>query len=296
MIGYADADSFLTGGRNKDDRPISDIGKSQAIRNTRVVRRGRDIAIRYHETDIITIHPDGSRTLDTGGWLTVSTKTRLNAYLGVEHLHVGSDRGAWYLYRDEPTGEWTRFEAHPEWDYEHRRWNKVCRYFDGITIAADGTILNPRSEVKEERQYKAEHKMGLRIDRYIEGYFAAMEKGKVELPGNGDCWYCGMHVTDGKDKGKAWGEVSHSDHLDVHMKERYYVPSLLWNAVRARGYRDEGRTIMFLRLDNDAWGEGLMKVRRAWNSTLPDTGCRKELRRELRKYLRKRLIPTRAVN
>jgi hypothetical protein len=279
MIGYANADLYLAGGRNKDDRPIGDLGASQAIRNTRLVRRGKDIAIRYHETDIITLHPDGSRTLDTGGWLTMGTKRRLNAYLdsgwGTSRLRITSDRGRWFLSRG--------------WDV------KVCRYFDGITIAADGSIVNPPSEAKEQAMTNAEAKMGKRIDTYIDAYFTAMERGAVPLPSGGDCWDCAFIVTDGPDKGKPIGDVKGDGvhgHLWMHIKDRYYVPTLLWNAVKARGYRDVN-FIMASRLDRIAWEAGQMEVRRAWGSTTePDAGCRKELRRELRKYMRTHLIPT----
>jgi hypothetical protein len=209
-------------------------------------------------------------------------------------MRVYSDRGRWFLYGQQPTGEWTRFEAHPEWDYEHTEMVKVCRFFDGITIAADGTVLNPPNDTKAERQALAEEKMRKRITRYVGEYMKTLTNG-MPMPNAGDCWFCSMHVSEGKDKGKALGEVSHSDHLDAHMKERYYVPSLLWNAVRDRGYHDGGQTFMSMMLDFDAWKEGKMKVSHEWNSTQPSRSALKELSRLLGKYMRKNLIPTIAV-
>lgn len=35
------------------------------------------IAVRYHETNVITIHPDNTYTLNTGGWCTATTKRRM---------------------------------------------------------------------------------------------------------------------------------------------------------------------------------------------------------------------------
>jgi hypothetical protein len=179
------------------------------------------------------------------------------------------------------------------WFVYNRSWDKVGRYFDGITISENGTILNPRDESLEERLAFAEEKMVKAINRYVDGYFEAMEAGKMELPSAGDCWDCSMIVSDGPDKGKPLGDVKDGDHLMSHIKERYYVPSLLWNAVRARGYRDVG-FIMGVRLDRESYEFGLMKVQRAWHSTKPDSGSVKELRRDLRKYLAKRLLKTRA--
>lgn len=47
--------------------------------NTRLVRRGDDVAVRYHATDIVTYHADGRITLDTGGWDTMTTISRMHA-------------------------------------------------------------------------------------------------------------------------------------------------------------------------------------------------------------------------
>jgi len=263
---YQGAIDFLSGGRDKSSRPIAN--------NTRLERRGDYVAIRLHATDVATIYPDDSITLHDGGWLTVTTKDRMNRALGMRPVHIGSDRGRWFIY--------------------NRTWEKVCRYFDGIRISWSGEILNPRTESLEERLVLAEEKMRKSIDRYIEGYFAAMEEGKMPLPSGGDCWDCSMIVSDGPDKGKPLGDVKEGDHLLSHIKERYYVPSLLWNAVRARGYRDLN-IAMSMKLDHAAWdNEGLMKVRRAWQSDKADTHTIKDLRRDFRKYLSKHLLKTRA--
>jgi hypothetical protein len=57
--------------------------------------------IRYHDTDILTRHADGSVTIDFNGWHTMSTRERMNdgfKYLGLP-LRVcadGKDRAALY--------------------------------------------------------------------------------------------------------------------------------------------------------------------------------------------------------
>ena len=38
------------------------------------------VAITLHSTDVVTIHDDGTYTLRTGGWQTVTTKDRINQY------------------------------------------------------------------------------------------------------------------------------------------------------------------------------------------------------------------------
>ena len=57
------------------------------------------VAVRYHRTDVATLHPDGTVTLRTGGWRTVTTKRRINQalrYFGVPTV-VYQHRFNWYL-------------------------------------------------------------------------------------------------------------------------------------------------------------------------------------------------------
>lgn len=48
-------------------------------RHTTVTRKPTgEIRVTYHSTDVVTVHANGNITLDTGGWRTVTTKTRMN--------------------------------------------------------------------------------------------------------------------------------------------------------------------------------------------------------------------------
>ena len=69
---YDTAAHVLEGGRDKSERTIAN--------NTKLVRRGHDIAVRLHRTDVVTFHQDGTVTFDTGGWHTATTRDRLNTY------------------------------------------------------------------------------------------------------------------------------------------------------------------------------------------------------------------------
>jgi hypothetical protein len=60
-----------------------------------ILNSDNSVAIRLHQTDILTYRPDGSIILDTGGWETVTTKARMNEYLDCPR--VGSDRGVWVI-------------------------------------------------------------------------------------------------------------------------------------------------------------------------------------------------------
>jgi hypothetical protein len=251
ITSWFGADTVLHDGRNPNSRPIEN--------NTRVNRRGEDIAVTLHDTDVVTYHTDGSVTLDSGGWLTVTTKDRMNRYLG-DRGRVYSDRGKWFIYQ---CGD------------------KVARFFDGITIAADGTILNPPDPALEVRKAEAEKKMRKRIDTFVDGYMKLLADG-MPVPSGGDCWGCSMFER---------GGIADNGHLLDHLTENYYVPTLLWNAMKERGYPDVNTT-MAIFLDYKAYEQGTMRVRREYNSDQPDKSQLSEFRRILGKYLRKRLIPT----
>jgi hypothetical protein len=120
--------------------------------------------------------------------------------------------------------------------------------------------------------------MGRRIDRYIVGYLDALDAG-MPAPSGGDCWYCYLFEQ---------ANMGGADHLLSHMDESYYVPSLLWNAVKERGYGSP-EAVMSMRLDYDALQAGTMRTR--VNTYGEKDYIRIELRRDMRRYLRRRLLP-----
>ena len=67
---YQEAKKLCTG-RCKDGRKLCN--------NTYLERRGDDFAVKLHWTDVVTIHKDGSYTLDSNGWHSVTTKERINS-------------------------------------------------------------------------------------------------------------------------------------------------------------------------------------------------------------------------
>jgi hypothetical protein len=123
--------------------------------------------------------------------------------------------------------------------------------------------------------------MKKRIDKYVEGYIAALKAG-MPMPSGGDCWYCALHtsVTDSDTQLRVpMGDaVSSHEHLISHMEDRYYVPTLAVNALRERGYRDVGIAI-YLDMDFDS------------NTMGKPNGLYDNTKRDLIKYMRKRLVP-----
>lgn len=179
--------------------------------NTRVFRRGEDYAVRLHATDVVTFHPDGSFTLDSDGWRTVTTKARMNDYIPAGRIYTVS--GVWYFIS--------------------RREDERVVYFDGIHISEDGRVLNPeRAPVDLERYGKMLTKS---FHKYVNGFAKSAVDNGISTPGAGDCWGCAF--TEGHN-GDLPGFAMGDSHFLAHVEEGYYVPSLLWNAIKSRGYVD----------------------------------------------------------
>jgi len=85
MLTYAEAKEMMSRARD---------GRRKLANNTYLEIRtpdwqsapygeGIDYAVRLHGTDVVTLHPDGSYTLDSGGWQTPTTKERINRFAPV---------------------------------------------------------------------------------------------------------------------------------------------------------------------------------------------------------------------
>jgi hypothetical protein len=114
---------------------------------------GRRI-VRLHDTDVVTIAPDGSITLDSGGWRTVTTKDRMNLALPSSWC-VYSNRG-WFVRT--PKGEFP--------------------YSDGAQFKADGT---PAHLARLERDAKQVAKDKALVAKFLK---KAREKGWADPAGD----------------------------------------------------------------------------------------------------------------
>ena len=63
-----------------------------SIRDTVVIRYGDELHVKYHQTSVVIFLPNGDIRLNSGGWMTNTTKARINAGL----------RGTgWHLYQKD---------------------------------------------------------------------------------------------------------------------------------------------------------------------------------------------------
>jgi hypothetical protein len=196
-MNYKDYDDRLQG-RCQQRRKVQN--------NTYLERRDDDIAVRLHDTDVVVWHPDGSVTLDTGGWYTVTTKDRMNGYCPAR---VWSNRGRWMVTwggRDVP-------------------------FADGITLHPDGRITGvpDADEVAEQDRRNAE------TVKAIKGFVKAITPERIieawEHSG-GDCWGCMFVAEDGS------YPVTGGTCLADHVEEGYFHAHLALRAIKARGYGD----------------------------------------------------------
>jgi hypothetical protein len=131
-------------------------GVRRLANNTYLHAHQDGYAVQYHDTDVVVLRKDGTYVLDTGGWKTVSTKDRLNAFAPVR---IHSERGAWYLADGTP-------------------------YADGLVVDADGKMI------KRKRDALAD-KLDAQVKAYVDGFVAQLKKEKtVPAMSGGDCWIC----------------------------------------------------------------------------------------------------------
>lgn len=261
--------------------------------NTRLFRRGPDVlAVRLHATDVVTVWEDSRVALDSGGWQTMTTKDRMNGYAPVR---ISSVKGTWYVSHDLKRQQAAR-QAREEFDVSggvmdprdfnyralYRREAELCEvpYFDGIMFDAEGNCLNgidPETWASYQAVVKEREAA---IQKYCSGFYQALKRG-MNGPSGGDCWYCSMR----DDNGITWGDHGDIEHLLSHLSEPYYVPSLVFNAMRESGYKDVGVAI-HLGYDPDTGRIGGP----IWAKRQSGMGGGM-VRRDLRNYLRRRLIP-----
>jgi hypothetical protein len=196
----------------------AELGKRDSRKignNTYMRREGEEIKVKYHNTDIVTYRSNGDIVLDTNGWMTSTTKERLNKYTPRD-VHIWQENSVWYV------------AAGIDGYYWESQAGRVV-FQDGLIIHPDGSIDGAGEENLDLPKLKR------RISKYIKDFLAAMDRGEVPAPNNGDCWDCLMVIAEGPNEGRALGEMhpsqDESNHVMMHIAEKYYVPSLLMRAV-----------------------------------------------------------------
>lgn len=204
-MNYAQAKEYIAKGKNPKGRTI--YGK--VATELHYIDDTEAIGLKYHQTDVVTFYPDNTIVLNTGGWHTVTTKARINEYLP-NGFYLYQDKGIWYVSYGSP--------------YGNDNNKKIYGFAEGMKINLNTGKVEGAQSVKE---MKATVKLRKDVNKYCKAFIEELFKGNVKAPSNGDCWDCLLE----SENGKTLGQLSGSDHIKQHIKEKYYVPSLLARAV-----------------------------------------------------------------
>lgn len=171
ITSYQNGLSFLGG---KNERPIA--------HNTRIELDQGFLKIKYHGNPIVELHPDRI-ILSSCGWMTSTTKERLNWYIP-DGYYIYQESGIWYI--------------------RNRDDDSVMVFQDRVTFHNDNTVSGYGS-IEEPKRIKA---MTQDIKAYVKGFIQALIDGEIESPNDGDCWSCRFKFG-GKDHVRRCREFCH---------------------------------------------------------------------------------------
>lgn len=172
------------------------------------------IAIRFHHTDVVTWMPNGDVILNSGEYQTHTTKERINSF---SNFQIMQHNWNWYVFNGYPNS----------WNPKAPNFNGVT-FYDGITFKANGKLKSEDKSIN----YKKQNSLKRKITKYVK---LIDDLESIPLPSGGDCWYC--HLSN--DEGNLDDLAHDKSHLINHLNEGYLHGSILWNAMKEYGYRDD---------------------------------------------------------
>lgn len=181
--------------------------KRKISNNTYLVRQpDGSIALKLHNTFIVTVSLTGMVTLDSGGWRTPTTKGRINDAFRELGFPFGINQvgGVWRVYGTQ--GHET-----------------AGTFADGMQIMPDFSLRGTGPDTKVLLQSVK------LIKAYMKPVARMLAEGKFPAPGNGDPWNFMMVATDGT-LAMAGSDSETRKHLVDYMRSKYYFGSLLLRA------------------------------------------------------------------
>jgi len=186
-----------------------EVVKSKFIGNNTLEIQYKDgsKAVRLHNTDVITFTANDTIILNSGGWKTPTTKSRISANL--------------------PRG-WNLYQHNYKWYLKNYDTLEQITYFDKIEIDFNqikAKIVNPKENTeKSEKEINS-------IKKSVNKYIKLIDKlDKIPAPNGGDCWHCFFQI-----QGKGFGDKQ--EHLREHLKDDYLHGSIIYLALKEKGYQ-----------------------------------------------------------
>ena len=87
MMTYAEMLALVRGKNNRSKRKIDN-------NTTAYIEYDDSVSVELHSTKVVVLYPNGLVKLQTGGWMTPTTKDRMNRYSPVR---VTQRKGEWYV-------------------------------------------------------------------------------------------------------------------------------------------------------------------------------------------------------
>lgn len=165
------------------------------------------VIIRYWDTNVVTINPDKSIVLNSGGFMTKTTKSRIEENT---KIRIVQKNNIWYIVRN--------IHHYPD----RNEFDSLPMFYDGIHISDNGTLLSEK-RVLPENTIK-------RFKKDVKKLCSLITEDNIPLPSAGDCYICRFDLSSKK---------ATSDHLIHHVKEQYLHGSLIWLCLELSGYNPE---------------------------------------------------------
>lgn len=169
ITNYAAAEEFLAGGDNLYSRTV------RGLAATEIIRRIGGIAMRYHETDVVTWHENGDVTLNTGGWLTQTTARRIADFT---RLRVWPEKGRWMVC---PIPGPNRLPL----------WEKSLPLTDGLRLDREGHLVDGVDFARVELEDVWNERVRNLLRKGRRKYYALSKvQNNADVPREPECEHC----------------------------------------------------------------------------------------------------------
>jgi hypothetical protein len=142
-------------------------GTKKVERNTWLIKQGDKITLRFHDTDVITWHPDNAVVFDTDSYLSKTTLARMYDFLPIGGWTIYSKMGRGENAQFGPSysfnsggktydasvrvGDWFWYNRSMDAQRQNPQYHRIQPYTDGDWIDAGGTLHPQAAPIFKKR-------------------------------------------------------------------------------------------------------------------------------------------------